>query len=83
MRPKIEVYISDECPTCMQTKTLIDTAAEKHAEIEIRLINLSDPDTICPDRVFAVPTFVYDERIIFLGNPSPQELDAYFVKIKD
>ncbi|MEM7030685.1 MAG: thioredoxin family protein [Chloroflexota bacterium] len=83
MRPKLEVYISDDCPTCVQTKNLLGTAAKRYTQLEIDLINLSDPNAICPDRVFAVPTFMYNERIIFLGNPSLQELDDLFLKSLD
>ena len=78
MTDKLEIYISDDCPNCEQTKNLADVASVRYANLTIDLKNLSDPDTICPDQVFAVPTFIYQDRVIFLGNPSLQELDELF-----
>jgi len=78
VRSKLEIYISDDCPTCVETKNLASIIANRYENLEIDLINLSEPDTICPEKVFAVPTFIYNNRIIFLGNPSLQELDSYF-----
>ena len=78
MQAKLEIYITDDCPTCVETEHLAQIIVERYRNLDTDLINLNNPDTICPDRVFAVPTFVYNDRIIFLGNPSLQELDAQF-----
>ena len=36
----------------------------------------AEPDT-GGNLVFAVPTYVYRDQAIFLGNPSPQELKTW------
>ena len=83
MRGKLEIYVADGCPTCAETIKLVKAMTNRYANVDVDLINLSNPDTICPDDVFAVPTFRYNKRIIFLGNPSLQELGAYFGGISD
>jgi len=39
-----------------------------------------DPDA-SSGKVFAVPTYVYDNRQIFIGNPSKEELSNWVVKL--
>ena len=78
MVQKLQIYIADDCPTCLDTKNLVDNITSRYPNIDIELINLSDLSTIQPEIVFAIPTFVFNERIIFLGNPSLTELDEYF-----
>jgi hypothetical protein len=39
-----------------------------------------DPDA-SSGKVFAVPTYVYDNRQIFIGNPSKEELGNWGVKL--
>ena len=81
MPNRLKIYVADDCPTCDETKKLVATIAGRYQDLEIDLMNLNDADTICPDYVFAVPTFVYNERIIFLGNPSLKELDESFGRV--
>lgn len=83
VRHKLEIYVADDCPTCTETVNLANIIVSRYTNLDVDLINLNNPDTICPDNVFAVPTFIYNERIIFLGNPSLQELDAYFREMGD
>lgn len=83
MRHKLEIYVADDCPICTETVNLANIIVNRYANLDVDLINLNNPDTICPDNVFAVPTFIYNERIVFLGNPSLQELDAYFWETDD
>ena len=83
MPQKLEIYIADDCPTCLETKNLVDIITNRYTGLEIDLINLSNPDTISPEKVFAVPTFIHNDKILFLGNPSLQELDDYFLAVSE
>lgn len=75
MQHKLEIYIADDCPTCAETRYLIATLRQKnYTNLTVDLLNLSNPDTIYPDNVFATPTFVLNGRVISLGNPSWAEL---------
>lgn len=83
MQTTLEIYIKDDCPTCVETRYLAQLIFKRYRNLNVDLINLNDPDTIWPDKVFAVPTFIYKDQIIFLGNPSLQELDTYFLETSD
>lgn len=75
MQHKLEVYIADECPGCDEAKLLVKKLLQKKVNIKIDLLNFNNPTTICPDNIFATPTFVLNGQIIFLGNPSLIELE--------
>ena len=70
--PKLDVYIEDACWTCAESRRIVATVAPvvPHVKIELRDLN----DERRPPSVFASPTYVLDGRVIFLGNPTTEEL---------
>jgi hypothetical protein len=66
----LEIYVAPHCFGC---ETARDVASMVRArgwpDLEVRLLDLSQPDVIRPPAVFAVPTYVLDGRVISLGNP--------------
>lgn len=75
--PKLDIYISDGCWACQEANHLAEAVSLRvpGATVELRDINASPR----PEKVFATPTYVLDGRIIFLGNPSLEELLAALV----
>ncbi|MDP9365239.1 MAG: thioredoxin family protein [Chloroflexota bacterium] len=66
----LEVYVAPGCLGC-ETAHRLAAMVRRLAppELEVRLIDLSDPDAVRPLAVFAVPTYLLDGRVISLGNP--------------
>ena len=53
----------------------MDTAKrleEQYPELEVELFNVDDRKP--RDEVFAVPTYMLDDEIVFLGNPSDEQI---------
>ncbi len=50
---------------------------EAEPRLEVEVMNLSVEPDAGGSLVFAVPAYVYGDRAIFLGNPSPQELKTW------
>ena len=71
--PRLQVYIADHCWTCEETARIVAGAARRYPEIAFEVLNLDEVEQ--PENVFAVPTYVLDGRVIFLGNPTPAELE--------
>jgi hypothetical protein len=69
-RRVLEIYVMPECIGC---KTARGLAAAVRAlalpDLEVSVVDLSEPDVVRPSAVFAVPTYLLDGRIISLGNP--------------
>ena len=78
---KLEVYVVDDCSSCERAQNFVAGIINRYANLKIDLFNLSNPDTISPDNVFATPTYILNGSILFLGNPSLEELDARFKKV--
>jgi hypothetical protein len=71
---KLQVYISDECWTCEETRRIVADIRPRFPQVQIELLNLNGMKR--PSTVFAVPTYVLNGRVIFLGNPIRQELHS-------
>lgn len=70
VRRILEIYVA---PNCFGCETARDVArmvcALDRQDVEVRLLDVSEPDVIRPPAVFAVPTYVLDGHVISLGNP--------------
>ncbi len=66
----LEIYVAPDCFGCETARNLASkVCAFSWPDLEVRLLDLSEPDVIRPPAVFAVPTYVLDGRVISLGNP--------------
>jgi alkyl hydroperoxide reductase subunit AhpF len=75
--PRLEVYVSSECPNCGEAVRLAEEAAQRYPNVEVQVIDLEQLDgNPPPDPVVAVPTYLLNGRVVSLGNPYPEELFA-------
>ncbi|MFN2190152.1 MAG: hypothetical protein ACK2T3_15410 [Candidatus Promineifilaceae bacterium] len=69
---KLDVYIEDSCWFSAESRRIVAHIAPLVQGVDIELRSLNDERR--PSTVFASPTYVLDGRVIFLGNPTPEEL---------
>ncbi len=69
---KLQVYIAQDCWSCQETERIVAEIQKRFPEVFCELVDSGR--TPLPDNVFAVPTYVLNGRVIFLGNPSEAEL---------
>lgn len=70
---RLDIYVMQECFGCDMARQLASKIrACALPDVEVRVIDLSDPATVQPESVFAVPTYLLNGRVLSLGNP---ELD--------
>jgi alkyl hydroperoxide reductase subunit AhpF len=75
--PRLEVYVSSECPNCGEAVRLAEEAAERFPDVVVRVIDLDQlAGRPPPDPVVAVPTYLLNGRVVSLGNPYSEELFA-------
>ena len=69
----LTVFISDHCPSCADAKEIASQVRERYPAIDVETFNVDRrrPRT----EVFAVPTYMLDDRIVFLGNPTDEQID--------
>jgi hypothetical protein len=70
----LRIYAAAHCPTYERTSLLIDFLQRRLPVSCIQVINLDAGNVEIPDYVFCTPTYVWEDRVIFLGNPSKEEL---------
>lgn len=69
---RLEIYVTDNCWACEESHRIARRVREEYADVEVKLVDLDSEDK--PTQVFAVPTYVLNGRVIFLGNPSLEQL---------
>src|ERR1051326_1301301 len=74
--PRLEVYVSAECPNCCEAVRLAQESAARYPDIVVRVLDLEELHGPPPDPVVAVPTYVLDGQVVSLGNPYAEELFA-------
>ncbi len=68
----LEVYVSDDCPFCREAERIVAELAPEFPGATIRFVDMGQE--ILPEEIFAVPTYVINGRVAFLGNPTLGEL---------
>ena len=69
----LQVYVKRDCQTCDRARKIAQLVDADFASVSVEIVDLgqSEPPR---DDVFAVPTFVLEDRVLSLGNPQEGEL---------
>jgi thiol-disulfide isomerase/thioredoxin len=76
MLMKLQVVVATHCPNCDIARGLAEELASAFPDLTVELIDIDVPGTALPPAAFAVPTFVLNDRVLWLGNPDPREAVA-------
>jgi len=68
----LTVYIADDCWSCAETRRILDDIMPQFPDLQLNLVNTQREPL--PENVFAVPTYLFDEKIISMGNPTREAL---------
>jgi thioredoxin family protein len=75
-RPVLRIYIGKHCWSCEEAIRLAAEVGSSFTKLVVEVIDLEAEGGINHDDVFSTPTYVFNGRTIFLGNPSSEELFA-------
>jgi Thioredoxin domain len=64
------------CPTCAETRKMVEQIGDRMPELKVEVIDLEDPAELAPPEVFSVPTYILNGDVISLGNPYIEQLEA-------
>ncbi len=76
----LQVYVSDNCWSCEETQRILVDVAPQFPNVTVELLNTAE--TALPEVVFAVPTYVLNGRVLFLGNPTREELCGKLIEMQ-
>lgn len=71
---KLQIVIEENCLFCPEAIALGKEVRNRFPDLEVEVLDLAKEGTPRPEAVFAVPTFLLEGQVIFLGNPSAQRL---------
>jgi hypothetical protein len=77
---KLDVYVADECWVCEETRRIVADVAPQFPNVKIELHDINNGNV--PRRVFATPTYVLDDRVIYMGNPTREELEEKLILVQ-
>ena len=78
----LTIYTATHCPVYSRTWNLVARLHQHHPRIPMQVINLDDPNIEWPSFVIGTPTYVWNGRVIFLGNPSETDLISHLSRIQ-
>lgn len=70
----LHIYVAERCLGSPTARQRAERLREHAPEIPIAVVTVDAPGAVVPANIFGTPTDTWDGRIIFLGNPSDQEL---------
>lgn len=68
----LDVYVTADCFSCQESRRIVADLIPQFRDITIMLHDLTDE--AFPDDIFAVPTYMINGKVIFIGNPQRQKL---------
>ena len=74
--PCLKVYVSGHSANCSEALRLAEVAAVRYPCVTVQVVDLDTEQTPLPEFIVAVPTHVLEGRVLWLGNPSSEELFA-------
>jgi hypothetical protein len=72
---KLTIYLEEGCPGCERARQIADEVKRRHGAIDVEVVDLAEVMGI-PEAIIAVPAYVLDDRLVYLGNPRLTEMSA-------
>ncbi len=70
----LQIVVDGGCSLCDRAWALADRARIQFPALRVEMVNLAHLGTVRPEAAIAVPAYLLDGRVIFLGNPDPAQL---------
>lgn len=74
MTSKLKIFVAEDCPGCVEARTIAAQIEQKHSNLDVEVIDINHNPGAVPEKIFATPTYVLDDRVVSLGNPSPGDI---------
>lgn len=74
MTLKLKIFVAEDCPGCVEARAIATHIEQGYPTLDVEVIDINNDPAIVPEKVFATPTYVLDDRIVSLGNPDLEEI---------
>ena len=70
----LRIYISDQCLSCSTAFQRAERLQRERPDVPLALVDVDDLAADVPATVIGTPMYLWNDRVLFLGNPSESEL---------
>ncbi len=77
MELTLKIFITQSCPTCTETYTIARQIRQNYPDLTVELVDITDQQAVVPESIFATPTFMLNNRVVSLGNPSVADVAGW------
>ena len=82
MKPNLKVFIAEHCPGCEEAIHIADNIKQDYPQaFNVEVVDITKSQADIPERVFATPTYMLNDRIVSLGNPKPEDIAEWVHKV--
>jgi len=74
MQALLEIYFEEDCRGCKQARKNADHVKSHLPQIHVSVIDISDNVMPLPEKVFAVPMYLFNGQMLYLGNSGEKDL---------
>ena len=74
----LEVLVSVNCIGCAQALALVEQFRTSHPQVPVRITDVDQPGWGAPAGFVGTPMYLTGGRILWLGNPSAEDLSDAF-----
>ena len=74
MKSTLRIFIADNCPGCSGAREIAAQIEQNHPKIAVELVDIAESRAAVLESIFATPTYMLNDRIVSLGNPSPEQV---------
>lgn len=72
----LQIFVTAGCEACDHARAVARRVSEEFDGVHVEVINIDEEPARVPPSVFAVPSYLLNGAVIFLGNPSWEHLTA-------
>jgi hypothetical protein len=70
----LRIYISTHCIGYRSAVHLSERISALRPKVPVLVVNIDDPAAIVPQTIVGTPMYTWNDRVLFMGNPSEAEL---------
>lgn len=77
MASKLQIFVAGDCPGCVEARAIAMHIEQGYPTLDVEIIDINNDPAAIPEIVFATPTYILDDRIVSLGNPSLEDVSNW------
>ena len=77
MTSKLQIFVAGDCPGCVEARAIATHIEQGYPNLDVEIIDINNGLAAVPEKVFATPTYILNDRIVSLGNPSLEDISNW------